>query len=257
MTQIHTGHANGDSQLLPQTVCDLRMHNLDHIAGYYVGQTYARGEKLGKRPVVQHFEGAGKYADAVATARGIKVTRADKIVAWAVVSAIYADGCESEPFWDVKHAGKDAGQKGKEKRTMKNLNDAVRRMIDAGKLSERVLEMKMVPVALTVAQLRLLMLADDDDQITPSMMARHIFQESHSVSGLLNRLEDRALITRVHDREDRRVVHVGLTGEGRSVLGQALHLIAPSESILARIGPDVDQLSQLVEHKKHSQPARE
>src|SRR3990172_7008787 len=46
-----------------------------------------------------------------------------------------------------------------------------------------------------------------------------------SVSGLLNRLEDRDLITRTRDRQDRRVVWVGLTPAGRKVAEEAIEIV--------------------------------
>ncbi|HEX5139767.1 MAG TPA: MarR family transcriptional regulator, partial [Dehalococcoidia bacterium] len=52
-----------------------------------------------------------------------------------------------------------------------------------------------------------------------------LLQETHSVSGLLNRLEDRDLITRTRDRQDRRVVWVGLTDQGKKVAEEAIDIV--------------------------------
>jgi DNA-binding MarR family transcriptional regulator len=57
------------------------------------------------------------------------------------------------------------------------------------------------------------------------MLAALLLQETHSVSGLLNRLEDRELITRTRDRQDRRVVWVGLTPQGRKVAEEAIDIV--------------------------------
>jgi DNA-binding MarR family transcriptional regulator len=62
------------------------------------------------------------------------------------------------------------------------------------------------------------------ENLTPSMLAALLLQETHSVSGLLNRLEDRDLITRTRDRQDRRVVWVGLTPDGRKVAEEAINI---------------------------------
>jgi DNA-binding MarR family transcriptional regulator len=56
------------------------------------------------------------------------------------------------------------------------------------------------------------------------MLAGLLLQETHSVSGLLNRLEDRDLITRTRDKQDRRVVWVGLTPKGKKVAEEAIEI---------------------------------
>ena len=67
----------------------------------------------------------------------------------------------------------------------------------------------MSHLKLSVAQQRILALVYfAKENLTPSMLAALLLQETHSVSGLLNRLEDRDLITRTRDRQDRRVVWV-------------------------------------------------
>ena len=109
-------------------------------------------------------------------------------------------------------------------------NDAVRTenlplmtLIDAANVAQRGLEKKLSHLKLSVAQQRILALVYyAKETLTPSMLAALLLQETHSVSGLLNRLEDRDLITRTRDRQDRRVVWVGLTPAGRAVAEEAI-----------------------------------
>jgi len=99
-------------------------------------------------------------------------------------------------------------------------------IIDAGNVAQRGLEKRLGPLKLSVAQQRILALVYfAKEPLTPSMLAALLLQETHSVSGLLNRLEDRDLITRSRDRADRRVVWVGLTEAGRKVAEEAIDIV--------------------------------
>ena len=98
-------------------------------------------------------------------------------------------------------------------------------LIDAGNVAQRGLEKRLSHLSLSVAQQRILALAYfAKESLTPSMLAALLLQETHSVSGLLNRLEDRDLITRTRDRQDRRVVWVALTPAGRQVAEEAINI---------------------------------
>jgi len=98
-------------------------------------------------------------------------------------------------------------------------------LIDAGNVAQRGLEKRLTHLRLSVAQQRILALVYlAKDTLTPSMLAALLLQETHSVSGLLNRLEDRDLVTRSRDKQDRRVVWVGLTPAGRKVAEEAIDI---------------------------------
>ena len=99
-------------------------------------------------------------------------------------------------------------------------------LIDAANIAQRGLEKRLSHLHLSVAQQRILALAYfAKESLTPSMLAALLLQETHSISGLLNRLEDRELITRTRDRQDRRVVWVGLTPAGRKVAEEAIDIV--------------------------------
>jgi DNA-binding MarR family transcriptional regulator len=98
-------------------------------------------------------------------------------------------------------------------------------LVDAANVAQRGLEKRLSHLQLSVAQERILALVYfAKDPLTPSMLAALLLQETHSVSGLLNRLEDRDLITRTRDRQDRRVVWVGLTAKGKKVAEEAIQI---------------------------------
>jgi hypothetical protein len=73
-------------------------HGLNDIASYEVVQTIEAGERIADR-VVQRFEGASSYINAVDAAREIRRPVMGAGRAWAVIYPVYTDGCRSEaPF---------------------------------------------------------------------------------------------------------------------------------------------------------------
>jgi DNA-binding MarR family transcriptional regulator len=122
-------------------------------------------------------------------------------------------------------------------------------LIDAANVAQRSLEKRLGHLKLSVAQQRILALVYfAKESLTPSMLAALLLQETHSVSGLLNRLEDRDLITRSRDRQDRRVVWVGLTPAGRKVAEQAIQIAMSmsKEFEPALKGPKADEVVETV-----------
>ena len=114
-------------------------------------------------------------------------------------------------------------------------------LIDAANIAQRGLEKRLAGLKLSVAQQRILAnVYSAKESLTPSMLAAILLQETHSVSGLLNRLEDRDLITRTRDRHDRRVVWVGLTAEGRRVAEESIRIFVEMahefDSVFSRAG---------------------
>ena len=102
---------------------------------------------------------------------------------------------------------------------------AITTLVDAANIAQRALEKRLGHLRLSVAQERILALVYyAKENLTPSMLAALLLQETHSVSGLLNRLEDRDLITRSRDKQDRRVVWVALTPKGRQVAEEAIQI---------------------------------
>lgn len=122
-------------------------------------------------------------------------------------------------------------------------------LVDAGNVAQRGLEKRLSSLKLSVAQQRILALVYfAKEALTPSMLAALLLQETHSVSGLLNRLEDRDLITRTRDRQDRRVVWVELTPEGRKVAEEAISIVVAMSKELDPVlrGPKAADMVEVV-----------
>jgi hypothetical protein len=78
-------------------------HNLSFIAGYIVEQTIKDGVKLPEPLERNRLEGASKYGEALELARTYRKFKSfspgfSSYESWAVIRAIYTDGCISEPF---------------------------------------------------------------------------------------------------------------------------------------------------------------
>ena len=122
-------------------------------------------------------------------------------------------------------------------------------LVDAGNVAQRGLEKRLSHLRLSVAQQRILALVYfAKEALTPSMLAALLLQETHSVSGLLNRLEDRDLITRTRDKQDRRVVWVGLTDAGRKVAEEAIDIVLGMSKELDPVlrGPHGNEMVEVV-----------
>jgi DNA-binding MarR family transcriptional regulator len=70
---------------------------------------------------------------------------------------------------------------------------------------------------------------------TPAEISRWLFQEPHSVTGILNRMEKQGLVKRVKDLAKKNHVRVELTEKGREVYAdcckrESMHRIMPSLS---------------------------
>ena len=103
---------------------------------------------------------------------------------------------------------------------------------------------------LTASQYNVLRILRGEGQPLPSLeIADRMIQVVPAITGLIDRLEQQQLVRRRRCTEDRRVVYVELTDEGRKVLGD---LDAPVEALHRRmIGhltkTELKELSRLLE----------
>lgn len=105
---------------------------------------------------------------------------------------------------------------------------ALNRARDIEHYVEKML-MQEGPISLSTAQGRILCLVEAEPGITPSELGKWLHQRIHSISGLLNRLEDAGMIIRTRDRVDRRVVHVMLEPRGQQAVAFVRKCFARAE----------------------------
>ena len=94
----------------------------------------------------------------------------------------------------------------------------LRRIIRATQLNARHLATRS---QLTVSQLMVLQLLKANGEMTPRQIAQQVNLTQATVTTLLDRLTERNLISRRRSSEDRRRVHIALTGEGAARLARA------------------------------------
>lgn len=73
---------------------------------------------------------------------------------------------------------------------------------------------------LTMTQLRLMYLLFQRDEQTVSELADQMLVRKPTITGLTDRLIKHKLIRRLNDANDRRIVRIALTKQGRRVLGE-------------------------------------
>ena len=81
------------------------------------------------------------------------------------------------------------------------------------------------PYVVTPPQWGVLALLYDTDGLTIGMISQQRGVDAPTVTGIVKRLEQVRLVERCHDREDRRVVKVYLTDEGKSITQSLYPLI--------------------------------
>ena len=94
----------------------------------------------------------------------------------------------------------------------------IRRLMQAEELFTKELN-KTYQVSAT--QLHCLLALYDHGPLPPSQIARYIMVKSSTVTGIIDRLEQKALVYRLRDSPDRRVITIQLTEAGRELAQHA------------------------------------
>lgn len=94
----------------------------------------------------------------------------------------------------------------------------IRRLMQAGELYTKELNKKY---QVSAPQLNCLLALYENGPLPPSQIARHIMVKSSTVTGIIDRLEQKGLVQRMRNSPDRRVITIELTEAGRSLAGNA------------------------------------
>ena len=106
---------------------------------------------------------------------------------------------------------------------------------------------------ITPSQYALLQCLYAQDGLTPSQLAQALRLDTSSITGILGRLEKKALIERVYSQEDRRIVRIFLREEGKALWAQVDRVIEDANAKITA-GLDEDHYAQflsslsLIEH---------
>jgi len=101
---------------------------------------------------------------------------------------------------------------------MKEVIFSIRRLMQAGEMYTKELGKKY---QVSAPQLYCLLTLNDHGPLPPSQIARHILVKSSTVTGIVDRLEQKGLVQRVRNSRDRRVINIELTEKGRALARNA------------------------------------
>jgi len=94
----------------------------------------------------------------------------------------------------------------------------IRRLMQAGELFTKELN-KTYQVS--APQLHCLLALNDNGPLPPSQIARYIMVKSSTVTGIIDRLEQKGLVYRIRNSPDRRVITIQLTEAGKELAQNA------------------------------------
>ncbi len=100
------------------------------------------------------------------------------------------------------------------------------------------------PYAITPPQMGILIALWEEDGLAIGTVSQRRGLDAPTVTGIVKRLEQVALVERVHDRQDRRVVKVYLTTEGRD-LASCLLEVTQSFTQIALQGIPIEKQQEL------------
>ena len=94
----------------------------------------------------------------------------------------------------------------------------IRKLMQAGALYSKELNKKYNVSAPQLASLRVLL---HDGAMPPSQIAKQIMVNSSTLTGVIDRLEKKGLVSRLRNDPDRRIIRVELTEAGRALAESA------------------------------------
>ena len=90
----------------------------------------------------------------------------------------------------------------------------IRKLMHGAELYTKELNKKY---AITSAQLNCLLALHENGPLRPSQIARHMMVNSSTVTGVIDRLEQKKLVSRQRNSPDRRIINIQLTPSGKKL----------------------------------------
>jgi DNA-binding MarR family transcriptional regulator len=92
-------------------------------------------------------------------------------------------------------------------------------------MSYKLLERRFYHLGISASQARVLgLLHFAQKPMRPSLLATLLFQETQSITGILNRIEAHGWVRRAPDPDDRRAVSIELTPKGKEVAAEIVQI---------------------------------
>jgi len=105
---------------------------------------------------------------------------------------------------------------------LKKIMYLIRRLIQAGELYTKELDRNY---QVSVPQLLCLLTLHENGSLPPSQIARNMMVGSSTMTGIIDRLEQKGLVKRVRNSPDRRMITISLTEAGNKLARNAPPLI--------------------------------
>jgi len=130
-------------------------------------------------------------------------------------------------------------------------HDVAQRLVWSGRLAHRIMDRTAIAAGFGRRgdfEVLALLRRNEPDLLTPVDVAKKLLSSQSGMTGKLDRLEEQGLIQRIPDPKDRRVVRLGVTDSGRSLIDEAFRSsLEVYESILDELSPvEREQLATLL-----------
>ena len=120
------------------------------------------------------------------------------------------------------------------------------RLFRTYKVLERAREVELAKAGLSLAQAGVLyFLKDAKEPLTPSKLARLMYKEPHTISGLISRMEAQGLVKKTKNLEKKNLVRVSLTKKGEEAFKRQLGKTAVMNVTSCLSKKDLDKLNVL------------
>ena len=120
------------------------------------------------------------------------------------------------------------------------------RLFRTYKVLERAREVELAKADLSLAQAGVLyFLKDAKEPLTPSKLARLMYKEPHTISGLISRMEAQGLVNKRKDLGRKNLVRVSLTKKGDEAFKRQLGKTAVMNVTSCLSKKDLDKLNVL------------
>lgn len=110
------------------------------------------------------------------------------------------------------------GEKSAAQNPTRDIIFAIRRLMQAGELYTKELNKKY---QISAPQLNCLLTLYENGPLPPSRIANHIMVKSSTITGIVDRLEQKGLVARFRNSPDRRVITIELTDAGKKLAENA------------------------------------
>ena len=120
------------------------------------------------------------------------------------------------------------------------------RLFRTYKVLERAREVELAQASLSLAQAGVLyFLKDAKEPLTPSKLARLMYKEPHTISGLISRMEAQGLVSKTKNLGRKNLVRVSLTKKGEEAFKRQLGKTAVMNVTSCLSKKDLDKLNVL------------